>query len=298
MSGKGPVSREEKEMTALTLDGKAAAAAVKADLTERVARLAERGVVPGLATVLIGDDPGSHSYVGGKHKACAAIGVSSFRHDLPADTSREKVLDLVAELNADAAVDGYIIQLPPPDHLDAGDILMAVSPDKDADGLHPVNLGRLALGLPGPRPCTPLGIQELLVRGDVPIAGAHVVVVGRGATVGRPLAMLLSLKEPDANATVTQCHTGTRDIRAFTREADIVVVAVGRPGFLTADMVKVGAAVLDVGITRTDAGLVGDVAPEVRDVAGWLAPMPGGVGPMTIALLLRNAVEAAERRAQ
>ena len=235
-------------MTALVLDGKAASAAVKADLTERTARLAERGVVPGLATVLVGDDPGSHSYVGGKHKASTAVGVTSFRHDLPADTSQEKVLGLVAELNADPAVDGYIVQLPLPDHLDAGEILMAVSPDKDADGLHPVNLGRLALGLPGPRPCTPLGIQELLVRGDVPIAGAHVVVVGRA-------------------------------------------------GFVTADMVKPGAAVLDVGITRTDAGLVGDVAPEVRDVAGWLAPMPGGVGPMTIALLLRNAVEAAERRA-
>jgi methylenetetrahydrofolate dehydrogenase (NADP+)/methenyltetrahydrofolate cyclohydrolase len=284
-------------MTALILDGKAGSAAVKADLAERTARLAERGVVPGLATVLVGDDPGSHSYVGGKHKASAAVGVTSFRHDLPADTSQEKVLGLIAELNADPAVDGYIVQLPLPDHLDAGEILMAVSPDKDADGLHPVNLGRLALGLPGPRPCTPLGIQELLVRGDVPIAGAHVVVVGRGTTVGRPLAMLLSLKEPNANATVTQCHTGTRDIPAFTRQADILVVAVGRAGFVTADMVKPGAAVLDVGITRTDAGLVGDVAPEVRDVAGWLAPMPGGVGPMTIALLLRNAVEAAERRA-
>jgi methylenetetrahydrofolate dehydrogenase (NADP+)/methenyltetrahydrofolate cyclohydrolase len=283
-------------MTALILDGKAASAAVKADLTERCARLAERGVVPGLATVLVGDDPGSHSYVGGKHKASAAVGVNSFRHDLPADTSQEKLLDLVAELNADPAVDGYIVQLPLPGHLDAGEILMAVSPDKDADGLHPVNLGRLALGLPGPRPCTPLGIQELLVRGAVPIAGAHVVVVGRGTTVGRPLAMLLSLKEPNANATVTQCHTGTNDIPAFTREADILVVAVGRAGFVTADMVKPGAAVLDVGITRTAAGLVGDVAPEVRDVAGWLAPMPGGVGPMTIALLLRNAVQAAERR--
>ncbi len=284
-------------MTALILDGKAGSAAVKADLAERTARLAERGVVPGLATVLVGDDPGSHSYVGGKHKASAAVGVTSFRHDLPADTSQEKLLDLVGELNADPAVDGYIVQLPLPGHLDAGEILMAVSPDKDADGLHPVNLGRLALGLPGPRPCTPLGIQELLVRGEVPIAGAHVVVVGRGTTVGRPLAMLLSLKEPNANATVTQCHTGTRDIPAFTRQADILVVAAGRAGFVTADMVKPGAAVLDVGITRTAAGLVGDVAPEVRDVAGWLAPMPGGVGPMTIALLLRNAVEAAERRA-
>jgi methylenetetrahydrofolate dehydrogenase (NADP+)/methenyltetrahydrofolate cyclohydrolase len=285
-------------MTARLLDGKAASAAVKADLTERCARLAESGVVPGLATILVGDDPGSHSYVGGKHKASAAVGVKSFRHDLPADTSQEKLLELIAELNADPAVDGYIVQLPVPDHLDSGAILMAVSPDKDADGLHPVNLGRLALALPGPRPCTPLGIQELLVRGEVPIAGAHVVVVGRGTTVGRPLAMLLSLKEPNANATVTQCHTGTRDIPSFTKEADILVAAVGRPGFVTPDMVKPGAAVLDVGITRTDAGLVGDVAPEVRDVAGWLAPMPGGVGPMTIALLLRNAVEAAERRAK
>jgi methylenetetrahydrofolate dehydrogenase (NADP+)/methenyltetrahydrofolate cyclohydrolase len=284
-------------MAAVILDGKAASAAVKADLTERCARLAERGVVPGLATILVGDDPGSHSYVGGKHKASAAVGVTSFRHDLPADTSQDKVLDLVAQLNADPAVDGYIVQLPLPGHLDAGEILMAVSPDKDADGLHPVNLGRLALGLAGPRPCTPLGIQELLVRGGVPIAGAHVVVVGRGTTVGRPLAMLLSLKEPNANATVTQCHTGTRDIPSLTRQADILVVAVGRAGFVTPDMVKPGAAVLDVGITRTDAGLVGDVAPDVRDVAGWLAPMPGGVGPMTVALLLRNAVEAAERRA-
>jgi methylenetetrahydrofolate dehydrogenase (NADP+)/methenyltetrahydrofolate cyclohydrolase len=284
-------------MTALILDGKAASAAVKADLTERCARLAERGVVPGLATVLVGDDPGSHAYVSGKHKASAAVGVRSFRYDLPADTSQEKVLEIVAELNADPAVDGYIVQLPLPDHLDAGEILLAVNPDKDADGLHPVNLGRLALGLPGPRPCTPLGIQELLVRGDVPIAGSHVVVVGRGTTVGRPLALLLSLKEPNANATVTQVHTGTRDIPSFTRQGDILVVAVGRAGFVTADMVKPGAAVLDVGITRTEAGLVGDVAPDVRDVAAWLAPMPGGVGPMTIALLLRNAVEAAERRA-
>jgi methylenetetrahydrofolate dehydrogenase (NADP+)/methenyltetrahydrofolate cyclohydrolase len=284
-------------MTALILDGKAASAAVKADLTERCARLAERGVVPGLATILIGDDPGSHSYVGGKHKASAAVGVKSFRHDLPADTSQEKVLELVAELNADPAVDGYIVQLPLPDHLDPGAVLMAVSPDKDADGLHPVNLGRLALGLPGPRPCTPLGIQELLVRNGVPIAGQHVVVVGRGTTVGRPLAMLLSLKEPNANATVTQCHTATRDLPSYTKDADILVVAVGRAGFVTPDMVKPGAAVLDVGITRTEAGLVGDVAPEVREVAGHLAPMPGGVGPMTIALLLRNAVEAAERRA-
>jgi methylenetetrahydrofolate dehydrogenase (NADP+) / methenyltetrahydrofolate cyclohydrolase len=284
-------------MTARILDGKAASAAIKDELKGRVARLAERGVIPGLATVLIGDDPGSHAYVKGKHKACAEVGIASVRHDLPADISRTKVLDVVAELNSDPAIDGYLIQLPVPDQLDAGELLMAVDPNKDADGLHPVNLGRLALGQPGPRPCTPLGIQDLLIRNGVEIKGAHVVVVGRGTTVGRPLAMLLSLKEPTANATVTQCHTGTRDVAALTRQGDILVAATGRPGLITADMVKPGAAVLDVGITRTDAGLVGDVAPDVAEVASWLAPMPGGVGPMTIALLLRNAVEAAERRA-
>ena len=284
-------------MTATKLDGKAAAGALKDDLRVRVARLAEAGVVPGLATVLIGDDPGSHAYVRGKHKACADVGIASVRRDLPADISQKEALDILAELNADAAVDGYIVQLPVPAQLDAGELLGAVDPDKDADGLHPVNLGRLALGLPGPRPCTPLGIQELLVRHDVPIAGAHVVIVGRGTTVGRPLAMLLSLKEPNANATITQCHTGTRDLASFTRQADILVAATGRPGLITGAMVKPGAAVLDVGITRTDEGLVGDVSADVAEVAGWLAPMPGGVGPMTVALLLRNAVEAAERRA-
>ena len=284
-------------MSARRLDGKVAAAAVREDLKARVAALAERGVVPGLATVLIGDDPGSHVYVRNKHRASAEVGIASVRHDLPADVTRKKVLDLLAELNADPAIDGYLVQLPVPDHLDPGELLFAIDPAKDADGLHPVNLGRLALGLPGPRPCTPLGIQELLIRHEVPIPGAHVVVVGRGTTVGRPLAMLLSLKEPAANATVTQCHTGTRNLPELTRQADILVAATGRPALVTADMVKPGAAVLDVGITRTDAGLVGDVAPEVAEVAGWLAPMPGGVGPMTVALLLRNAVEAAERRA-
>lgn len=284
-------------MTAKILDGKAAAAAVKDDLRARVARLATAGVVPGLATVLIGDDAGSHAYVRGKHKACADVGIDSLRRDLPGEISQKEALDVLAELNADPAVDGYIVQLPVPNQLDAGALLEAIAPAKDADGLHPVSLGRLALGVAGPRPCTPLGIQELLVRNEVPIPGAHVVVVGRGTTVGRPLAMLLSLKEPNANATVTQCHTGTRDLASYTRAADILVAATGRPGLITADMVKPGAAVLDVGITRTEAGLVGDLAPEVAEVAGWLAPMPGGVGPMTVALLLRNAVEAAERRA-
>ena len=284
-------------MTAQKLDGKVAAAAVKEDLKARVAALAERGVVPGLATVMIGDDPGNQVYVRIKHRASAEVGIDSVRHDLPAETSRKEALDLLAELNADPAIDAYLLQLPVPEQLDAGELLMAIEPAKDADGLHPVNLGRLALGLPGPRPCTPLGIQELLVRHGVPIAGTHVVVLGRGTTVGRPLAMLLSLKEPNANATVTQVHTGTRNVPELTRQADILVAATGRPGLVTADMVRPGAAVLDVGITRTDAGLMGDVAPEVAEVAGWLAPMPGGVGPMTVALLLRNAVEAAERRA-
>ncbi len=284
-------------MSATRMDGNAAAAAIKEELRQRVAELAERGVVPGLATVLIGDDAGSHAYVGRKHKACAEVGIASVRHDLPAETSRKEALDVISELNGDPAIDGYIVQLPVPDQLDAGELLGAIDPAKDADGLHPVNLGRLALGLTGPRPCTPLGVQELLVRYDVPTAGAHVVIVGRGTTVGRPLAMLLSLKEPKANATVTQCHTGTSDLAAFTRQADILVAAAGRVGLISPDMVKPGAAVLDVAITRTEAGLVGDVAAEVSEVAGWLAPMPGGVGPMTVALLMRNAVEAAERRA-
>jgi len=276
------------------MDGKAAAAAIQEELRQRVAALSERGVVPGLATVLIGDDPGSHAYVGRKHKACAEVGISSVRCDLPAETSRKEALDVIAELNADPAIDGYIVQLPVPDQLDAGELLGAIDPAKDADGLHPVNLGRLALGLQGPRPCTPLGVQELLVRYEVPTAGAHVVVVGRGTTVGRPIAMLLSLKEPGANATVTQCHTGTKDLAEFTRQADILVAAAGRVGLITADMVKPGAAVLDVAITRTEAGLVGDVAREVSEVAGWLAPMPGGVGPMTRAILMTNVVENAE----
>lgn len=284
-------------MTALRLDGKVAAAAVKEGLAERIRALAELGVVPGLATVLVGDDPGSKAYVSGKHRACAEVGMASIRHDLPSDASRSQVLDLLAALNADPAVDGYLVQHPVPGHLDFNELLAAVDPAKDADGLHPVNLGLLALGVTGaPRPCTPSGIQALLAHFAVPVEGSHVVIVGRGPTVGRPLAILLSLKEPRANATVTQVHTGTRDVASLTRQADILVVGTGRPGMVTADMVKPGAAVLDVGITRTEAGLRGDVAPEVAEVAGWLAPIPGGVGPMTIALLLRNALEAAERR--
>ncbi len=281
-------------MTATILDGKAVAKAIREELAGRVAALARDGVTPGLGTVLVGDDPGSHSYVAGKHRDCAQVGILSIRRDLPADASRQQVEDVVADLNADPACTGYIVQLPLPAGLDAQRVLAMIDPDKDADGLGPVNLGKLVLGERGPLPCTPKGIVELLRRYEVPIAGADVTVIGRGITVGRALGLLLTRRTE--NATVTQCHTGTRDLAAHTRGADIVVVAAGRPGLLTPDMVKPGAAVLDVGITRTDAGLVGDVDPGVGEVAGFLAPMPGGVGPMTRAMLLANVVEAAERQ--
>jgi methylenetetrahydrofolate dehydrogenase (NADP+) / methenyltetrahydrofolate cyclohydrolase len=279
-------------VTAQILDGKATAAEIRADLTERVARLAARGVVPGLGTVLVGDDPGSIAYVNGKHRDCAQVGIASIRSDLPATASQADVEAVVDELNADPACTGYIVQLPLPDGLNANAVLNRMDPAKDADGLHPMSLGKLVLGEEGPLPCTPRGIVALLRRFGVPIAGAEVVVIGRGITVGRALGLLLTRRSE--NATVTLCHTGTKDLAAHTRSADIVVVAAGRPGLVTADMVKPGAAVVDVGITRTEAGLVGDVAPEVRSVAGWIAPMPGGVGPMTRAMLLANVVEAAE----
>jgi methylenetetrahydrofolate dehydrogenase (NADP+)/methenyltetrahydrofolate cyclohydrolase len=286
-------------MSATLLDGRAAAAAMNIELAERVAKLRAQDVIPGLATVLIGNDPGSHVYVRNKHTACEQVGIHSVRHDLPADASRDEVLSLLHALNADPAIDGYIIQHPVPAHLDFTELLLAMDPAKDADGLHPMNLGYLALGERGwPRPCTPEGIVALLVAHHVPIAGRHVVVIGRGPTVGRPLAMLLSLKEPHANATVTQCHTGSEFLPEFTRHADIVVAAAGKANMLTADMIKPGAAVVDVGITRTDNGIVGDVAPDVWGVAGWVSPVPGGVGPMTIAMLMRNTIEAAERRAE
>jgi methylenetetrahydrofolate dehydrogenase (NADP+)/methenyltetrahydrofolate cyclohydrolase len=283
-----------RAMTAVILDGKATAAAIKEDLARRVAALARAGTVPGLGTVLVGDDPGSHAYVAGKHRDSVQVGIASIRRDLPADATQEQVEAVIDELNADPACTGYIVQLPLPAGLDAHRVLNRMDPAKDADGLHPVSLGRLVLGEPGPLPCTPRGIVELLRRYDVPIAGADVTVIGRGITVGRALGLLLTRRSE--NATVTLTHTGTKDLPGHTRGADIVVVAAGRPGLLTADMVKPGAAVLDVGITRTDAGLVGDVAPEVADVAGYLAPMPGGVGPMTRAMLLANVVDAAEQR--
>jgi methylenetetrahydrofolate dehydrogenase (NADP+)/methenyltetrahydrofolate cyclohydrolase len=282
-------------MTATTLDGKATAAAVKQDLASRVAALRGFGITPGLGTVLVGDDPGSHAYVAGKHRDCAEVGIESIRVDLPADTTQPELEAEIRRLNDDPAVTGYIVQLPLPKHLDANRVLELMDPAKDADGLHPMNLGRLVLGEPAPLPCTPRGIVELLRRYDVAINGAEVVVVGRGVTVGRPLGLLLTRKSE--NATVTLCHTGTRDLVAHVRNADIVVAAAGVPHLVTASMVKPGAAILDVGITRTEAGLVGDVAPDVPEVAGFVAPMPGGVGPMTRAMLISNVVEAAEGRA-
>ena len=285
-------------MTATVLDGKATAAAVKDDLRVRVKALAERGLVPGLGTVLAGDDPGSHAYVAGKHRDCAEVGIASIRRDLPATATQAEVEAAVRELNADPRCHGYIVQLPLPAGLDTQRVLEAMDPDKDADGLHPVNLGRLVLGYDGPLPCTPRGILHLLRAYDVPIAGAEIVVIGRGTTVGRPMGLLLTRRSE--NATVTLCHTGTRDLASHTRAADIVIVAAGVPGLLTADMVRPGAAVVDVGITRVVGAdgkgrYTGDVAPEVAGVAGHLAPMPGGVGPMTRAMLLTNVVERAER---
>jgi methylenetetrahydrofolate dehydrogenase (NADP+) / methenyltetrahydrofolate cyclohydrolase len=281
-------------VSASILDGKATAAEIKADLKERVAALAARGILPGLGTILVGDDPGSRAYVAGKHRDCAQVGVASIRRDLPASATQAEVERAVEELNADPACTGYIVQLPLPSGLDDKRVLNLMDPAKDADGLHPVNLGKLVLGEAAPLPCTPRGIVALLRRYGVEIAGAEVTVIGRGITVGRALGLLLTRRSE--NATVTLCHTGTKDLAFHTRTADIVVVAAGRAGLLTADMVKPGAAVLDVGITRTEAGLAGDVAPDVASVAGWIAPMPGGVGPMTRAMLITNVVEAAERQ--
>jgi methylenetetrahydrofolate dehydrogenase (NADP+) / methenyltetrahydrofolate cyclohydrolase len=283
-------------VSATVLDGKAAAAAVKEDLKALVKELADAGVRPGLGTILVGDDPGSHAYVDGKHRDCAEVGIASIRRDLPATASQADVEAAVAELNADPACHGYIVQLPLPHHIDTQRVLEMVDPAKDADGLHPVNLGRLVLGYPAPLPCTPRGIVVLLRRYGVPLKGAEVTVVGRGTTVGRPLGLLLTRRTE--NATVTLCHTGTRDLAAHTRTADIVVVAAGLPGLVKAEMVKPGAAVVDVGITRVvgrdgKGHYTGDVAPDVAEVAGYLAPVPGGVGPMTRAMLLANVVDLA-----
>jgi methylenetetrahydrofolate dehydrogenase (NADP+)/methenyltetrahydrofolate cyclohydrolase len=280
-------------VTAQILDGKATAATIKRELAERVEKLHAQGVVPGLGTVLVGDDPGSRWYVAGKHRDCAEVGITSIRVDLPADATQEEVEDAVRRLNADLSCTGYIVQLPLPKHMDENAVLGMIDPAKDADGLHPTNLGWLVLGETAPLPCTPRGIVELLRRHDVDIAGAEVCVIGRGVTVGRPLGLLLTRRSE--NATVTLCHTGTRDLAMHTRTADIVVAAAGVTGIITGDMVKPGAAILDVGVSRdADGKVAGDVAPDVYDVAGWVSPNPGGVGPMTRAMLLANIVEAAE----
>jgi methylenetetrahydrofolate dehydrogenase (NADP+)/methenyltetrahydrofolate cyclohydrolase len=280
-------------MGAQILDGKALAASIKQNLATRTAVLKARGITPGLGTVLVGDDPGSHSYVAGKHRDCQEVGVESIRVDLPATATQTDVLAAIRDLNNAKECTGYIVQLPLPRGIDTQIILEAIDPAKDADGLHPMNLGRLVAGYEAPLPCTPRGIVELLNHYQVPLNGAEVVVIGRGLTVGRPLGLLLSRKQE--NATVTLTHTGTKDLAAHTRRADIVVAAIGQAHFLKAEMIKPGAAVLDVGISRTDAGLLGDVDPGVGEVASWIAPMPGGVGPMTRAMLVTNVVDACER---
>ena len=280
-------------MSAQILDGKALAASIKADLAARTVALKAKGITPGLGTVLVGDDPGSHSYVGGKHRDCQEVGINSIRVDLPADASQADILAAIKDLNNAKECTGYIVQLPLPRGIDTQVILEAIDPAKDADGLHPMNLGRLVAGYDAPLPCTPRGIVELLNHYNVPLNGAEVVVIGRGLTVGRPLGLLLTRKQE--NATVTLTHTGTKDLAAHTRRADIVVAAIGQAHFLKAEMIKPGAAVLDVGISRTDAGLLGDIDPGVREVASWIAPMPGGVGPMTRAMLVTNVVDACER---
>lgn len=281
-------------MGAITLDGKATRDEIFTDLKDRVAKLTAAGRTPGLGTVLVGDDPGSKAYVRGKHADCAKVGINSIRRDLPADTSQAELDATIDELNANPECTGYIVQLPLPKHLDENSALERIDPEKDADGLHPTNLGRLVLGKEAPLPCTPRGIVHLLRRFDVPIAGAHVVVLGRGITVGRPLGLLLTRRSE--NATVTLCHTGTRDLPSLTRQADIVVAAVGVPHLLTADMVKPGAAVVDVGVSHVDGKLTGDVAPDVWEVAGHISPNPGGVGPLTRAFLLTNVVELEESK--
>ncbi|UNK70003.1 bifunctional methylenetetrahydrofolate dehydrogenase/methenyltetrahydrofolate cyclohydrolase [Microbacterium sp. H1-D42] len=292
-------------MTAKLLDGKAAAAEIRAELTERVAALRERGIVPGIATVLVGADPASQLYVGMKHRQSEAVGMNSIQRELPADATQQQVEALIDELNADPACHGYIVQLPLPKHLDTDAILERIDPAKDADGLHPTNLGRLVLNVNAPihtpLPCTPRGVIELLLRNDYDLKGKHVVVVGRGVTIGRPMGLLLTRR--DINATVTQVHTGTPDMSPYLRMADVIVAGAGVKHLITASDVKPGAAVLDVGVTREDdpetgkPKVYGDVHPDVADVAGWLSPNPGGVGPMTVALLMTNVVEAAERAA-
>ena len=280
-------------MSAQILDGRALAASIKKDLAARTLALKSKGITPGLGTILVGDDPGSHSYVGGKHRDCQEVGINSIRIDLAATATQADVLAAINELNAAKECTGYIVQLPLPASINTQLILEAIDPAKDADGLHPLNLGRLVAGHQAPLPCTPRGIVELINHYKIPLSGAEVVVIGRGLTVGRPLGLLLTRKQE--NATVTLTHTGTKDLLTHTQRADIVIAAIGQPHFLKAKMIKPGAVVLDVGISRTDAGLIGDVDPGVLEVASFVAPMPGGVGPMTRAMLLMNVVDECER---
>ena len=277
-------------MTALILDGKKCAATIKAELTHRIAALATK---PGLGTIVVGDDAGSHAYVNGKHRDCAEVGIQSIRIDLPANASQKDVLAAISELNNSKECTGYIVQLPLPHHVDAHVILDAIDPQKDADGLHPLNLGKLVTGQKAPRPCTPQAIVELLLRNKILLSGKDVTIIGRGLTVGRPLSILLSHR--DINATVTVVHTGTRDLHSHTKKADVVIAALGKAHFLHAAMVKPGVVAVDVGITRTPRGLQGDFHPDIAGVASAYSPMPGGVGPMTRAMLLQNLVELAER---
>ena len=283
-------------MSAVILDGKATAQTIKNNLAQRVIALKAKGINPGLGTILVGDDAGSHAYVNGKHKDCAEVGISSIRIDLPKTATQTDVMNAISQLNNDANCTGFIVQLPLPKGLDGNLALEAMDPDKDADGLHPNNLGKLVLGQDGPLPCTPRGIIELLRAYKVDINGANIVIIGRGVTVGRPLGLLLTRKTE--NATVTLCHTGTKDLTSHLINADIVIAAAGVPHLVKANMIKKGAALVDVGITRTENGLVGDIDPQVNEVAGFFSPMPGGTGPMTRAMLLTNVVERAERISQ
>jgi methylenetetrahydrofolate dehydrogenase (NADP+)/methenyltetrahydrofolate cyclohydrolase len=283
-------------MSAVILDGKATAQIIKNNLAQRVSALKAKGINPGLGTILVGDDAGSHAYVNGKHKDCAEVGISSIRIDLPKTATQTDVMNAISQLNNDANCTGFIVQLPLPKGLDGNLALEAMDPDKDADGLHPNNLGKLVLGQDGPLPCTPRGIIELLRAYKVDINGANIVIIGRGVTVGRPLGLLLTRKTE--NATVTLCHTGTKDLTSHLINADIVIAAAGVPHLVKANMIKKGAALVDVGITRTENGLVGDIDPQVKEVAGFFSPMPGGTGPMTRAMLLTNVVERAERISQ
>ena len=280
-------------MSAVILDGKALAASIKKDLTVRTSALKASGKVPGLGTILVGDDPGSHSYVSGKHRDCKEVGITSLRVDLPASASQSDVLAAIKDLNSAAECTGYIVQLPLPQAINTQLILEAIDPAKDADGLHPMNLGRLVAGYDAPLPCTPRGIVALLNHYKINLNGAEVVVIGRGLTVGRPLGLLLSRRQE--NATVTLTHTGTKDLAFHTQRADIVVAAIGQSHFLKASMIKKGATLIDVGISRTADGLDGDICPGAYEVAGYVSPMPGGVGPMTRAMLLQNVVESCEK---